>query len=430
MMKMKLFTVVLLVLGAGIVVSAAEVINVDLNGNNDDRPYIGNGAYDVGDDAVWTVYYGGWGIPIGSKRTEALVPSGIPVGRQFYSSVYAAQVWIGDKSPAQGNEHWFQWGSALMDDGFDVNLVAEPNISFFGQGAYRGVYDIYVYGSEAGSFKLTLLRDGVKSTQTQAVTGDAAPSQFELGKNYVVFDNVDINNAYSPDDFNDTYITYTNVINGLQLVKQKDPCNIEPNALGMFKIAAGNWDVAGDRNIRTDETNRLGPETYYDVCDLNMIGSGVGYLDVYEFMEYDINVPEASEGQYEISIVIKGGPTYTRIDPNAMKIYLDDKFIGEVSAAAPSPGTTGETTKVTTNLYEGPHTVRWYLYAGQTGANLYYLKFYKLGNAVVDDCGDIVLAGLTLTEDLNGDCVVDVKDLYIATEDWVQCNNPDPNLCF
>jgi hypothetical protein len=418
MMKMKLFTVVLLVLGAGIVVSAAEVINVDLNGYNDYRGYVGNGAYDVGDDAVWTAYFGGWGIPIGSKRTEALVPSGIPVNQQFYSSVYAAQVWIGDN----GQNHDYLYGDALMDDGF-VRTAGEPNLALFGEGAYRGVYDIYVYGSAAGTFKLGYY--GIVTPKT--VAGDANAGMFELGHNYVVFDNVDINTG----DSANIYIAYTNVINGLQLVKQKDPCVIEPNAFGIDKIAAGDWDAAGDRNARTDtETTKFGPDTYFDVNDTNMVGPGVGYLDTPEFMEYDINIPEASEGQYEISIVIKGGPAYTAIDPCAMKIYLDDKFIGEVNAAAPPTGTAGETTKVTTNFYEGLHTVRWMLYSGQTGANLYYLKFNKLGNVVVDDCGDIVIAGLTLTEDLNGDCKVDTKDLYIATEDWVQCNNPDPSLCF
>src|SRR4030042_1825621 len=103
MMQKKLFTVVLLILAGGIVVPAAEVINIDLNGYNDDTPYVGNGAYEVGDDAVWTAYYGGWGIPVGSDKTEGLVGSNVPLAEQFYSSVYAAQVWIGDKSPAQGN---------------------------------------------------------------------------------------------------------------------------------------------------------------------------------------------------------------------------------------------------------------------------------------------------------------------------------------
>ena len=437
-MKWKLFTVVLAVLAAGAVVLAAEVINVDLNGYNDYKGYVGNGAYDVCDNAVWTVYYGEWGRPVGSKRTESLVGSGIPANQQFYASVYAAQVWIGDN----GQKHYYLWGDALMDDGFIANAGQEPNLALFGQGAYQGVYDIYVYGSAAGSFKLTKLRGGVKSTQTQAVAGDANAGLFELGHNYVVFDNVDINNAYSPNDVNDTYISYTNVINGLQLVKQKDPCVIEPNALGFCKIPAGDWDVAGDRNQRPtsdNETTRFGPDTYTDVTDTNTNGPRVGYMEPSEFMEYDIAVDEANEGQYEISLAIPGG-TYGRIDPNAMKIYLDDKFIGEVNVSAGGSttlpaGTMGETNTLKVNLYEGAHTVKWYFYGSgvdgvNSGFNIYYVKFNKLGNVVVDDCGDIVLAGQTLVKDLNGDCIIDVKDLKMAVEDWVLCNNPDPSLCF
>lgn len=420
MMKMKLFTVVLLVLGAGIVVSAAEVINVDLNGYNDNRAYVGNGAYDVGEDAVWTVYYGGWGRPIGSKRTEALVGSGIPLIQQYYSSVYAAQVWIGDN----GQNHTYQSGSALLDDGF-VRTAGEPNLALFGEGSYQGVYDIYVYGSDAGSFKLGYY--GTVTTQT--VAGDANAGQFELGHNYVVFDNVDINTGNSED----IYIAYTNVINGLQLVKQKEPFVIEPNSLGLTRIPAGDWDVAGDRNTRQAESNRFGPDTFFD--DVNGIGRLVGYLDIPEFMEYDITVDEANEGQYEISIGVRGDsigiPPGGNSGGGGMKIYLDDMFIGEVNLlTAPPAGTTGETTKVKANLYEGSHTIRWMLAAGNTGANIVDVNFVKLGNPVIATCADIVNYGFALVEDLNGDCKVDTKDLYIATEDWVNCNNPDPSLCF
>jgi hypothetical protein len=420
MMKWKLLTVVLSVLGAGAVVLAAEVINIDLNGYNDNRPYVGNGAYDVGNNTVWTVYYGGWGVPVGSKRTEALVGSGVPLNQQFYSSVYAAQVWLGDKG-----QHWYKWGSALMDDGFDVNLVPEPNIAIFGEGAYQGVYDIYVYGSEAGTFKLK--RYG--TTTTKQVAGDANAGQFELGHNYVVFDNVDINNP-NPDDI---YLTYTNVINGLQLVKQKDPCAIEPNSLGLIRIPAGDWDVAGDRNTRLDESNPQGPDTFFD--DVNGIGRLVGYLDIPEFMGYDITVDEANEGQYEISIGVRGDsigiPPGGNSGGGGMRIYLDDIFIGDVNLlTAPPAGTTGETTKVKANLYEGSHTIKWVLAAGNTGANIVDVNFVKLGNAVIANCADVVHYGFALTEDLNGDCKVDFRDLKMAVEDWVQCNNPDPSLCF
>ncbi len=414
MMKWKLCSVVLLILGACVVASAAEVINVDLNGNINDAPYVGNGAYDVGEDAVWTAYYGGFGVAVGSDRTEALVLASVPEDYLWYASVYAAQVWIGD----DGQNHGYQSGSALLDDGFVADEGQEPKINIFGDGAYQGVYDIYVYGSADGNFILNYY--GAETTLH--VDGIYTPGQFELGHNYVVFEDVDINNTNS----NDVYIGYTNIINGLQLVKQKEPFVIEPNSpLGLIRIPAGDWDVAGETNQRTTESDIQGPDTFFD--DVNAIGSAVGYLDAREFMEYDITVDEANEGLYEIALGIMGGQ-YGKVDPNSMKIYFDDVFLGEVTLAGPTQvGDLNDTTTVTADLYEGNHTVRWYLYGGNTGMNIAYVKFNRLGDAT---CPDVVTTGFTITQDLNGDCVVDLEDLYLAVDDWVLCNNPDPSLCF
>jgi hypothetical protein len=413
MMKMKLCSVVLLILGACVIAPAAEVINVDLNGYNDNVPYVGNGAYDVGDDTAWTVYYGGWGEPVGSKRSEGLTKE-VPPAEQWLSSVYAAQVWIGD----DGQNHGYLWGSALLDDGFVANDTPDPKINLFGEGAYQGIYDIYVYGSQAGDFTLNYYG----TPTTLSVDGDANEGQFELGHNYVVFNDVDINSA-NPADVN---ISYTNVINGLQLVKQKDPFVIEPNSLGLIRISAGNWDVAGERNTRTTEITYFGPDTFFD--DVNGIGTLVGYLDTGEFMTYDIVVDEANEGRYDISLGYQNAPIYG----DSMRIYVDDILIGEVNKpSTPIPlGSTAETDAETVNLYEGSHTVTWMLYAGETAMNIDYVKFTRVGDAANTNCKDVVRAGLTLGEDLNGDCVVDLEDLYTMVYGWLSCNNPDQSLCF
>jgi hypothetical protein len=120
MMKMKLLTTVLVVLVAVGVVTAAEVINVDIKGYGSNIPYVGNGAYDVGPNTVWTVYYGGWGMPVGSARSEGLAAS----DQTGFCGVYAAQVWIGD----DGLNHGYQYGTGLMNDGFAATdpCTAEP----------------------------------------------------------------------------------------------------------------------------------------------------------------------------------------------------------------------------------------------------------------------------------------------------------------
>jgi hypothetical protein len=420
MMKKRLLAVVLVILGAAGAVLATEVINVDIKGYNDNTPYVGNGAYDVGANAVWAAYSGGWGVPVGSPRSEALVPSDVPIEQQYLSSVYAAQLWLGD----DGLNHGYQYGSGLMDDGFvsDDPCTTEPKLDIFGQGAYQGIYDIYVYGNDAGSFRLYYYG----TTTTKTVTGGAPAGTFVEGQNYVVFSNVDLNDASS----GSIYLNYTKKLNALQFVKKKSPFVIEPNSLGWIRIPAGDWDVAGERNTRTTELTSFGPDTWFD--DVNGIGRIVGYLDSGEFMDYDITVNDANKGQYQISLGILGGGSYAYISAASMYIYLDNRLIGEVNKPSSTPaGTVGETTKVTVNLYPGSHTVGWDFkgYSGtNTGFSLVDVNFVKIGPTVISNCADVVNYGFALTKDLNGNCVVDFEDVALMVDNWLICN--DPNGCF
>ena len=276
MMKIKLLTIVSIVLVAVGVAMATDVINVAIRGYNDNTSYIGSGAYignistnvyDACDAYVWTPYYGGWGVPVGSARSEALVGALVPPAQQYLSSVYAAQVWIGDN----GQNHTYLHNSDenLMDNGFvAAPVTSEPNISIWGQGAYQDVYDIYVYGNDAGSFILD--QSGVITTKT--VSGGIGAGTFVENGNYVIFHGVDVNNS-NPQDL---YLTYTNKLNALQFVRQKSPFVVEPNSLGLIRIEAGKWDVAGNRNTRDTLLTPFGPSTYYDAN----FGEEVGYLDI------------------------------------------------------------------------------------------------------------------------------------------------------
>jgi hypothetical protein len=413
MMKIKLLTIVSIVLVAVGVVMATDVINVDIKGYNDYEPYVGNGAYDVGNNAEWVAFYGGWGVPVGSARSEALVGALVPPAQQYLSSVYAAQVWIGDN----GLKHGYQYGSSssLMNDGFVANVSAEPNISIWGLGAYQDVYNIYVYGNDAGTFKLT--QYGVTTTKT--VTGGVAAGQFVQGGNYVIFTNVDVNSS-NPQDL---YLTYTNKLNALQFVRQKSPFVVEPNSLGLIRIEAGRWDVAGDRNTRDTETTPFGPDTFTDAN----FGREVGYIDSGEFMYYDINVDDANHGQYGISLSIN---TMNGV-LISMNLYLDDKLLGDVNNL--TKGTFVETDRVTANLFKGIHTISWEFTpnAGDsTGFSIIYLNFYKTGPIAINNCNAVGFYGLNYPADLTGDCTVGLDDLASAAHNWLICNNPDPNGCF
>lgn len=410
MMKMKLLTIISVVLVAVGVVTAAEVINVDIRGYGDNMPYVGNGAYDVGPNAVWTAYYGGWGVPVGSSRSEGLATS----TQSGFSSVYAAQVWLGDN----GLIHGYQWGSnsSLMNDGFTAQGPNEPNLAIFGQGAFQGVYDIYVYGSGAGG-SFTLTRYGTPATQT--ISGDANAGEFKLGENYVVFSNVDINNSSS----DDLYLTYYQVtLNALQFVKKKSP--VEVNNTGTTIVSAANWDVAGDRNMsysyRTD-LQPFGPDTY---------GGTVGYVDVGEFMGYDINVGDANQGRYLISLDVNTASQYRAIP---LRIYLDDKVLGDVCDMN-LIAWAGKTTDISANLFKGSHTIKWHLpfqgTGGTTGFNVVDVNFTPIGSFTMSDCNEVGFYGYNYPADLSGNCVVGLEDLALAVDNWLICNNPDPNECF
>jgi hypothetical protein len=403
MMKMKLLTVVLFILGAVEIALAADVINVDVKGYNDNIPYVGNGAYDVG-EAVWTVFYGGWGVPVGSARSEGLAKS----NQVWYCSVYAAQVWLGDN----GQKHSYQWGSGLMDDGFVAVSPNEPNISIFGEGAFQGVYDIYVYGRDAGSFKLT--RYGVTTTQT--VSGDANAGKFELGHNYVVFPDVDVNNS-NPADL---LLTYTNKLNALQFVKKKSPVSVKDGT----RIKAGNYDVAGERNMDSSGTQGFSPDIFAD-ADPNDPNRYVGYIEPREFMGYDITLDDVNAGDYNVVAEVNTGGTYPL---SALGIYLDDRFISYVKYNKVLPPI-GDTNAVTINLVKGNHTIKWRLPPEVLtwGTNIVALKFQRLGNVVMNNCADVALYGLLYPADLTAtdvnstpDCAVNIYDLDAMVSNWLK----------
>jgi hypothetical protein len=401
MMKMKLWTVLLLILCAAGIAQAVDVINVDLNGYNDDKPYVGNGPYNVGNDAVWTVYYGGWGEPIGSSRSEGLVNSGVWAAFH-YASVYAAQTWIGD--PGIEGVRTYKYGTGLMDDGFVAVPGQEPNLALFGRGAYQGIYDIYVLGSAAGTFRL-----GYYGTVTSKdVNGTAPAGTFVEGGNYVIFPNVDINDQYS----GNIYIAYTGTINGLQFVKKKDPVSVSNGT----KIKLGNWDVAGEKNTAGGETQVFGPDVYSDgnTADANRI---VGYVEPQEFMTYDITVDEISAGDYNICVEVNCAGQYGLTN---LCIFVDDRYIGSVKHSNPNPPYPDDTNFVTTNLTKGSHTITWQLPRVDTyGTNLLAFKFTRVGNVVINNCADVAKYDLLYTGDLTKNCVEDIYDLDQMANNWL-----------
>jgi len=404
-MKKKLLFIVLLCLGISVAAQAVEVINIDLNNYGDDTAYTGTAAYNDGVNQ-WNVYYGGWGKPMGSPRSLNLAAYNEPCE----PSTYAAQVWIGDR----GVDHNYVSGTALMDDGFvnESTVAGEPNIQLFGSGAYGGTFDIYVYGNEAGSFTVTR---GSTVIGTKTVTGGVTAGEFVEGGNYVVFTGVNISS-----DPNYVLIKYSNMINGLQLVKQKTPVAIQDGT----EIGVGTYDVAYETNQRSGETQVFGPDmTAAD--DYSSYGY-LGYLDAKEYMEYDFTMDDGNEGEYGITAYVDVS-TY---DANYMNVYVNDLSLGTFWTTYTGEWDLASTNQVTVNLFGSSdvQTFKWQMSRAYYH-NICYFKFERLGDLDMPDCDAVYKYGFEYTSDLNGDCKVDYKDLAVISEEWLSCIDPNENNC-
>ncbi|MBN1125107.1 MAG: hypothetical protein JXA82_08870 [Sedimentisphaerales bacterium] len=408
MKKKKLVMNLLLCLALVGWTSAVEVINIDINGYGDDTAYVGEGAYLDG-GTEWIAYYGGWGVALGSQRTANLInqgtinPSYPDQPGQGFAGTYAEQVWIGD----DGLGHDYSDGSALLDDGF-VNITGagglnDPNIAFFGQGAYGGTFDMYVYGNSAGTFTIA---DGNDIIDSNSVTGTV--SGFVEGQNYVIFRNVPLGNP------NMIRLYYTNEINGIQLVSTKEPFAILPSTdPNNNMIDARNYDEAFDTNARGSVTE---PETTYYGPD---IGTYVHYLDTGEYMEYDITV-DSAQGQYNLT-----ADFVTYWGAAELRVYLDGILLGTLTQTHhDQDGSVYRSVEsLPVNLFEGDHTLRW------ENTELYFdvvsLQFEYVKEITLDTCSDVYLYGLEPAGDVNEDCIVDIQDLAEMAAVWTVNYDPE-----
>lgn len=414
MRKMKLLTAILFCLGIAGMASAKEVINIDFNKQGNDAAYSGPGAYEA--TKIWRVYYGGypegWGKAMGSPRSANLADYNEP----NKPGTYAAQVWIG--ADMNNCTTYGPCDVNLMDDGFvNTGEPADPNptIRLWGIDAYGGIdpnFDIYVYGAEDGNFTLTCpIR--TPTVEVNHVDGWSSPG-FVPGKNYVVFRSVPI-----ASDSNYVTLSYDNVLNGLQLVKLKDPVVIGDPTY----INATEYDVAYETNLRADEQSQFGP-------DIDGVNDVVNYLDSGEYMEYDIEVKDGNEGWYQVKARVK-----TELAPASLDLYLvyrgNDMYLGTVTREQ-----TGETVFYWTtisefNLFAGDHSIKWVTPGPEIYFDLSELLLDRVGDLRNVDCNEAIKYGWQDPMDFTGDCHVDFKDLAVITDpcNWLDCYDPNTDNC-
>jgi hypothetical protein len=427
-------------------IAATEVISIDLNKQGNDIAYSGKGAVDGNAVQVWRAYYAGWGKAMGSPRSSDLADYNEPC----MPSVYAAQVWIGVDANGATYETYGPCDVNLMTDGFRKTGggAANPCIHLWGQGAYGGTtssntypyhFDIYVYGGgdgNASSFTLTQAISG--RSETNSISG-GFDGNFVQTKNYVVFRDVNIGGVDS-NDANSVAISFTGAINGLQLVKLKtrfecvkdDLSNYGSPSMGQgFEVNATAWDVAYDTNRRAGESTYFGPdlgiinELPYCGADANVNAPCVMYIDGGEYMKYDINVPAASQGNYNIYAWVDT----TNGSCSNLNVYIDDIPLGTLQQT-----NLANYFQLTTdsyangNLFAGPHTFKWQSSALE-GYNLWRFEFQYVKGIYMPDCSAVYTYGFNYAGDFNKNCYVDFNDLKILANEWLTCYDPNQKNC-
>ena len=232
-----------------------------------------------------------------------------------------------------------------------------------------------------------------------------------------------------------TFVHYSDKIFGLQLVSTKTPIVLptpngdDPNTLRTL-ILPSRYDVAGDRTGQTaqgGESGRFGP-SFVGNGDPNypIGGTAVNRIERREFMDYDINVPNAAKGKYRITVDVDPYDGYV-----GMQLLLDDVNLGHTTRAV--TGGKGVTSPaIDVNMVPGYHTLRWFHdgYDGSsTGYTILDVNLVFVGNddanyAPIADCGGVAHYNLLLPGDLNKDCKVDKNDLKIMADTWLTCNDP------
>jgi hypothetical protein len=438
MEKRKLLTVVLFCIGLAGIVAANEVINVDLNAQDDNDAYTGEAAY-PGD--VWRAVYEGWGIAVGSARTANLRDYDEP----NLPSTYAAQVWLG--IPEDGLFNKVDDGTsdnAMMDDGFRIAGVKDPCVYIIGEpqdgsvpsGAYSGTFDIYVYSN--APTHVTLKSPDIGSN-TQYITGAYVGGPLQTPQNYVIFQDVVIDDGNTvpasetdpnlvevPGDANTVTIVWDNIINGLQLVKQKSPIEVEKG----LEFFAADYDVAYELNhAGPNELQPFGPDITTDANrTVTILGAG-------EYMIYDLSVADGNDGFYQLDAKVDPVPNNNM----GLQIYYKDVHVGDLSATyddTKDPNLTYWMTEelaapeLEFNIFAGDdYTLRWTPTSNRF-FGLSKISFWNKSGAIrMDNCSDVYFYGFNYMSDYTGDCIVDGKDLDMILEHWAECYSPDPCDC-
>jgi hypothetical protein len=436
MEKRKLLSVILFCLCFAGITLADEVINVDLNAQGDTTAYTGVGA--IAGETVWRAIYEGTGVAVGSARTYNLANYDEP----NKVSIYAAQVWL--VIPEDGLFDKVDdgtSGNALMDDGFEDNgsgndpcliIPGVPQDPCNTAGAYIGTYDIYVYCSAATQVKLI----SSAGTEVNDVTGSSDPT---TSASYAYFKDVTI-------DVNSVTIVWNNIINGITLVKKKTPLQIDTSTYPGNEVVLWptDYDAARETNGRGGgqypEMELFGPDfaevNHTGPTDANYSGPYLAYLDNGEYVLYDFVCSAGNDGVYQMDANVV---PFADDTPVEMTIYYYNDVVEEevevgTLSYTPAAGQGGKShviaPAITFNIFEGSGYLKCEFGNGLIYWDLVNLRLWNLYDDVdMTSCDDVKKYKYEYVSDYTGDCHVDINDLDLITEHWVECYSPDVNDC-
>jgi len=460
----KLFFAITLCLGFTAFACAYDVINIDLNGSVADPCYDGLGPFgdpNWADVNEWNGYNQGDGVMMASPRCESI---GVPKTPGYYAKAF----FIAD--PCMHGYLPYVTGDKLLGDGFvKTGLPTDPNPCLFiwGSMAYGGIYDVYVLANAPGNFTIT---DSNGDTQVDSLSGGGIPGVWTQGVNFIKFTDVEIDtpssrNANGPisgyaaggylADPDCVKLSYSNQINGIQLASVKRPvrASFPADPVVVAKTSSivpgsqvpGQWpvdtpmaviDMIGSAN-RTNllcgdydaayETNLRPGEHDFDGPDVEWNNGYNTYVDTCEWMEYDIIADEVTAGRYRIRALLNCWWAAADIG-----IYVDDsEELGRLTQDKYSDMVPPEVTPsaiywskeyVYVNFLSGFHKLKW----KQNGAycNILGFQIGYYGHIQMNNCEDVLKYGLRLDSDYNGDCYVNLGDLKVIVDDWLNCNDP------
>jgi hypothetical protein len=106
-------------------------------------------------------------------------------------------------------------------------------------------------------------------------------------------------------------------------------------------------------------------------------------------------------------------------------------------------GTTGQITLYVDGSSRGTHPLgaaaqkymgvcQWSQTAGMTPSQNLATRYYDnmvIGYLVPQNCSDVIMMGYQPASDINGDCIIDMKDIQLLAQEWLECSDPTTWNC-